>query len=398
MTQILSAMLFVAAAAATPAPAWPTDDIPPAQRALFDLLDVEGAWEVTRGSPDCTIGLIDTGFDFFHPALRGSLVPGYVADGVYHTPAFSMIAHGTAMASLIVARPIEGEEDDPGIIGLAPGCRVIAASQGMPEHTIHLLRQAYMREHPDATLAEVQQEMMKHRAELQAFNQAWLTFVARTTSEAIRDLVDRDVRVISISQFFPRRTLASVEGAAETMDDAFAYAIDHDVVVVIGAGNTGIRVDEYPGDAETVLIAGASTLDDERWVIEVEIDGRTILQGSCTGPRLSVLAPTEDLAIARPHEAGFYNVANSPMGASVVVFDGPHAIEPTGATSSATAIVAALAALVRSAAPELSARETIQIIKQTAVDLGEEGFDEETGFGRIDFRAAVEATRTSPRR
>ena len=397
-TALAAAVIICCAAGVQTRPTTTTTATAPAavpsekQKLIFDLMNVEAAWETTRGSPDCLVGIIDTGFDFFHPALRGVVSPGYAADEVFHSPAFPVIAHGTGMASLIVAQRLEAE----GMIGFAPGCRVIAAQQGMPEHTLARMQQRFMREHPDATMADIQQEMMRHQEELKAFGQQWVGFVARSSSEAIRDLADRKVKVISISAFFPRQTLAGVPGAAEEMDAAFAYAIEHDVVIVIGAGNSATRVEEYPGDAETVLIAGASTLADERWVMEVEFGGQKIAQGSCTGPRLSVLAPVENLVIARPHEEAFYKLDDSPMGPSEVPFEGAYAVEASGATSSATAIVASLAALVRSARPDLDAREVIRIVKQSAKDLGEPGFDEETGFGRVDFAAALKLAADMP--
>ena len=397
-TAIMLALGFSCAALATgqdaapatrPAMTRAAELVPERQRALFDLLGVEEAWQTTRGSPQCLVGVVDTGFDFFHPALRGVMQPGYMADGVYHTPAYEIVAHGTGMASLIIAQPIREE----GMTGLAPGCRVIAASLGMPDHTLLRLQRGYLREHPGATMAEIQQEMMRQREKVQEFGPMWLSYVARTSSEAIRDLTDRGAKVISISAYFPRQMLAAVPGAAEQMDDAFAYAIEHDVVIVIGAGNTAARVEEYPGDAESVLVAGASTMEDERWVMEVEAGGQKIVQGSCTGPRLSVLAPAVNLVTARPHDEAFYDLVDSPVGASKVPFEGAYAVEPVGATSSATAIVTSLVALVRSARPDLNAREVVRIVKESAKDLGEPGFDEKTGYGRVDFAAALRQAR-----
>ena len=35
-------------------------------------IDIKGAWEITMGSPDIVIAVIDTGIDFSHPALNHS--------------------------------------------------------------------------------------------------------------------------------------------------------------------------------------------------------------------------------------------------------------------------------------------------------------------------------------
>ena len=48
--------------------------------------------------------MIDNGFDYFHPDLKGQLTPGYFYPGGYHGESFGEIAHGTLVSSLIVAR------------------------------------------------------------------------------------------------------------------------------------------------------------------------------------------------------------------------------------------------------------------------------------------------------
>lgn len=55
------------------------------QKQLFEKLNVFGAWKLTKGSPDILIGVIDNGFDFFHPDLKDQLIPGFYASGGYHT-------------------------------------------------------------------------------------------------------------------------------------------------------------------------------------------------------------------------------------------------------------------------------------------------------------------------
>ncbi len=40
------------------------------QKPLFDRLNVEEAWRITKGDPKVVVGVIDNGFDFFHPDLK----------------------------------------------------------------------------------------------------------------------------------------------------------------------------------------------------------------------------------------------------------------------------------------------------------------------------------------
>ena len=58
-------------------------------------------------------------------------------------------------------------------------------------------------------------------------------------------------------------------------------------------------------------------------------------------------------------------------------------------TSAATPHVAAVAALVLSVAPELKASEVEEIIKSSADDITPKGFDNYTGYGRVNAFKAV---------
>lgn len=60
-------------------------------------------------------------------------------------------------------------------------------------------------------------------------------------------------------------------------------------------------------------------------------------------------------------------------------------------TSMATPHVSAVAALVKSANPSLTADQIRQILKDTAIDLGSAGWDQFFGYGLVDAEAAVAA-------
>ena len=364
----------------------------PEQKSYFDLLRVDEAWRITRGSADCALGIIDSGFDFFHPALVKNIEPGYFSCGFYHTDNYQMLAHGTVCASMISARRVE----EGGMVGLAPDCPLIAASIGMPVHRLLKIQSDYFAAHPGASMADFQAEMMKHIGELQKFGETWIDYVSRTTGEAVRYLTDRGIRVINISMFLDRNLLGRNPRFVRRIDEAFEYAAKHDVLIVLGAGNSGTLVEDYPGTPETVLVAGACDLKGERWEMTVEQKGMKIKQGSCYGKRLGVLAPSVNLYTAVPHEKAFYIFEDSPVGKEKVEFKGGYELMPVGATSLATTIVSSLAGLVRSLRPDLKTADVIRIIQKGAVDLGEKGFDRYTGYGRVDFAATLAIARDWP--
>lgn len=381
--------IVVAAPAAVP-----QDQAPPvpdpyrvadSQRPYFDLMHVADAWAVTRGSPDCIVGVIDTGFDFFHPALKGNLSPGWFAPDVYHTTCAGMIAHGTLVASIIGARNVE----EGGMVGLAPDCSILAASIGMPEHKLLLLQREVAAKNPNATADDLRAAMAEHQDELEEFGRNWIGYVTRTMAGAIDYLVDHKARVINISAFLPRATLDQYPDAVAPLYQAFDRAIEADVVIVIGSGNNAAETLSYPGAADTVLVAGATLLSDERWEETVHAMGMDIKQGSSYGPRLSVMAPTQNLLVAMPHDRALYELKSTPMGGELEPYKANYEVLPNGATSSAAPIVASLAALIRSARPDLTARDVIRIVKQGAVDIGDPGEDPMTGCGRVDFGASL---------
>jgi subtilisin family serine protease len=305
----LSVFMLASAAFAADKPA-PVPTFADRQQPIFKLMHVEEAWKITRGGPGCVVGVIDSGFDFFHPALQANLKPGWFAPGVYHTDFFSMDAHGTQTASIIAAKRIEGQD---GMQGLAPDCAVLTAAQGMPMHKYFRLYREYF-SRKDPTMDGFKKEMAAHQDELKAWGDVWLEYVFGSASEAIRYLADHNVRVINMSEFISTSALANKPELKARVEAAFAYEKQKDVLIVLASGNSDNRITEYPGDADFVMVAGASTLADQRWSMTVDMNGSKIPQGSCYGPRLSVLAPVENIVAANPHEEAYYSWKDTPMG------------------------------------------------------------------------------------
>ena len=95
LASLLVACAASAVAFAGEGPGAPDDPWFPKQARLFETMEVLGAWKITKGSPEVLVGVIDSGFDFYHPDLKGRLRPGRYATGGYHPDVFENIAHGT---------------------------------------------------------------------------------------------------------------------------------------------------------------------------------------------------------------------------------------------------------------------------------------------------------------
>lgn len=353
----------------------PSESMRAAHQALLEKLHVEEAWDHTRGDPQVLIGVIDNGFDYYHPSLKGRVAPGYYYPGGYHAEFYENLAHGTLVAGLIVA------DEKDGIGGLAPDCRILTASQGTIEHVLLRLQKGV----EPGKLTEV---IAAHRDEVMKFGEEWTRYQVSGAADAVRYLVDHGVRVINLSGLL-LKSLCPAQDAWERLEAACAHAAAHDVILVLAAGNSAQRSTDYPR-GDSVLIVGGILADDRRWQQSVEYGGATIQQGSHFGPRLDVMAPIENIVTCEPHERRFYATDDGPFGETRVEFSGLHQLRPIGGTSSAAPIVTALVALVRSARPDLDAATVIDLIQRGCDDLGEPGRDDDTGWGRVDFGKTLE--------
>ncbi len=369
----------------------PNDPLFPKQEALFNRINAFEAWKVTKGDPNVWVGVIDTGFDFFHPDLKANLVPGFFAGGSYHTEFLENVAHGTLVVSLIAAVGNNGI----GMTGLAPRCRVLAASLGMIEHKMAKLQKKFRQDHPEAGPSEWGKFMSskENQAEMFSFVKDWERFVSRSTAESIRYLVDHKVRVINVSGGLMKGSGFSTD-SWQTLEEAFAYAREKGVLIVLAAGNNN-ALEDYPGDSDSVIVVGATRLNDTRWEEVLEIKGSRIKQGSNFGKRLTVMAPMENLQVCVPHDRRFYHCDDGPMGPTKQDFNDMYEVGATGATSCAAPIVTSLVALIYSARPDLNARAVIDIIKQGCDDIGDRDYDTYTGFGRVNFGKTIKIAMSS---
>ena len=375
-------------------PPAPNDPLFAGQKRLFDKLNVLEAWSLTKGNPDVLVGVVDNGFDYFHPDLKGQLIPGSYAPGGYHTEIALNIGHGTIVSSIIGATANNGI----GMAGLAPGCRVLACSHGMIENFIMKLQSEYMKEHPDVDFAEGLAEGMKMLArrqeEVQEFGKKWNAYISRAIVKSISYCVYRKAKVINISGGpFTKATLGEEHFAR--IAKAFKYAEDNGVILVLAAGNMGIPFEGYPGGDLTIVVGGCA--GNKRWEHTIEMGRQSMTVGSAYGPELTLVAPVEGVVMCLPHDKRHYSADDSPGGESNEEFKGMYETgnvdSGTQGTSIAAPIVSSLVALVYSLRPDLDAKTVVEIIKQGCDDIGEKGKDIHTGHGRVNFLKTLEIAR-----
>ncbi len=174
-------------------------------------------------------------------------------------------------------------------------------------------------------------------------------------AEAVYFAVDNGAKIINMS-LGARGSMWPCTGTMSLVEEAFAYAASRQLLLVGAAGNDYREGVNCPSAFDAVIAVGGTTPADER------------ASFSNYGPRLDVSAP----------------------GLSIYSTTFNDSYADKSGTSMATPYVAGLAALIWSFAPQLSALEVRDMLEASAVDLGEIGFDEQFGHGRVDAWRAMQ--------
>ena len=349
------------------------------QNRLFSFLNVNDALLLIKDTTDIKIGVIETGFDFYHPDLKNVFIPGYYADNALHSEIYGNISHGTLVAGIIGAN-----DSGTGIKGLVPHCKILTASTGTIENIVLKIQNELKKQNPNYSIADLQKEMIKNKNQIADFGKKWTTFQAISFYESVRFLVDKGIKVINYSSFTEKSNSLPPE-AVSYFQKGFEYAFQNNVVMVVASGNSDREIMEYFGSSENIIVVGASTFRDGRWSEEIDYKGKMIKQGSCYGNGLTVVAPADSIVVCIPSDPRYYSAKDSPTGSFSDNYKENYKLMTHGATSCAAPIVTSLVALIYSIRPDLDCRSVIGYIKKGCDDIGEPGFDIYTGYGRINF-------------
>jgi membrane-anchored mycosin MYCP len=324
----------------------------------LNALDLQTIWRLSRGAGQ-TVAVIDTGVS--RHRLLPHLVPGgdyvFTGDGTDDCD-----GHGTIVA---------------GIIGAAPDALDANAFSGIA---------------PDATIIGIRQSSNKFRAADDASSSGFGD--VDTLAMAVRTAADMGATVINVSSVACLPAQSGLDDRA--LGAALSYAVDvKNAVVVAAAGNVGGPgqcPDQNPADAarpgqpdwgDVKTVASPAWYDDYVLTVgSVAPDGRPS-PFSLAGPWVDVAAPGEDIVSLDPDGEGLVDVLPGDDGG-----------RPISGTSYAAPVVSGIAALVRSRSPELTARQVMQRIENTAHQ-PPAGWDPVVGHGVVDAVAAVSAGSTA---
>ncbi|MFH0770318.1 MAG: S8 family serine peptidase [Candidatus Peregrinibacteria bacterium] len=307
-----------------------------------------GAWDITTGSEDIVVAVIDTGVDRSHPDLSANMwtnsgeIPGngvdddgntYIDDvrgwdwvGADSDPMDDM-GHGTHVAGTIAAVG----NNALGVTGMSWKSKIMALK--------------FLDAGGGGDLADGIAAMM-YAADMGAdvINSSW-----------------------------------GCACNSAMMDDAVKYAHAKGAVVVTAAGNDARDALTFsPASADDTITVGATNVNDASACF------------SNFGPKIDVTAPGGDADRCGGIQDFILSLraSNNPMCPAGATVGGQYCI--ARGTSMAAPHVSGLAALVLSANPALTNEEVRQILRLSVDDLGASGRDDTFGYGRINAQKAVQ--------
>jgi len=302
------------------------DGIQDKQQWVLNMLNTEAAWSVTRGA-GVTVAVIDSGVNPHVSDLSGSVITGPNYTGVTTRPSSKdWGVHGTWMASLIAGHGHDGGLS--GVTGTAPAARILS------------IRVIPDRADPHYGKYEREQEAV----------------IQRSLANGIKYAVTHGAKVISMSIGYsaPSNTVR-----AELQD-----AYDHGVVVIASAGNSG-----GPGSTKHGRLAPDSFPADYPGVISVSAVTASGTVADFSSDNLSVKVAAPGVKVPAQGRDGQYWLVSG--------------------TSPACALVAGVAALIKSKYPRLTPDLVARALTSTTTDRPADGYDSQVGFGIVDAAAAL---------
>ena len=324
---VLAALGCAASLAVLPGTAAVADTIRDHQQWVLTMMDVPAAWQLTQGA-GVTVAVIDSGVNPYVSDLTGSVITGPDYTGISTGPSNpNWGVHGTWMASLIAGHGDPAGSDN-GVTGIAPASRILS-----------------IRVIPDRADPRYGQYSREQEPNIQD-----------SLARGIDYAVQHGAKVISMSIGY-----STPNGAVK---QALQEAFSRGVVVVASAGNSGA-----PGGTNDMSLAPVSFPADYPGVISVGAVNQYGAVAGFSSDNLSVQVAAPGVSVPAQGRDGQYWWVSG--------------------TSPACALVAGVAALIKSRYPDLAPNLVASALTSTTTNRPPGGYDSQVGFGIVDAAAAL---------
>jgi subtilisin family serine protease len=297
------------------------------------LSAAEIAWNIETGDSDVIVAVIDTGVDKQHPDLIANLLPGksfFQSD----TDESDDSGHGTAVSGVVAA----SANNNLGVSGSAWNVKILP---------------------------------------LRACGGPTLTCSVVDEAEAIEEAIVQGADIINLS-------LGGV-GKSIIEEEAVNNAWNAGIVLIAAAGNGN------PG-----LLGKVGNPENEGFINYPAGYANVIGVGSVDYPPNGDLSQVQKSTFANYGDAvsvtavGNDVVTTAPsVEVDYLIFDKKADYGQIDGTSFSTPLVSGMAALIKSHFPNITNTELRSRIETSAVDVGPTGWDDEFGYGVVNFQRAL---------
>ena len=162
---------------------------------------------------------------------------------------------------------------------------------------------------------------------------------------------------------------------------AVAHARSKGAIVVAAAGNDGDDIGNIsPGGLPGVITVAATGVDDMRTVF------------SNWGGGVDIAAPGVDILSIRARQTDLLKFERDDYVAGTAFVGAEKQYYRLTGTSFAAPFVSGVASLILSMQPELTDMQVTRMLMHSARDIGTPGWDQYSGYGLLDARAALEGS------
>lgn len=288
------------------------------------------AWEITQGSKEINIAILDDGVDTSHPEFIGKVIKqfDYTTHEPNGEPKSENDNHGTACAGVALA---SGKK----AFGGAPECSMIVVRT------------------PEFLGSDDEAEMFKWTA-------------------------DEGADIISCS-WGPPDGIGSEDPLPDNVRAAIRYCVNNGrngkgipIFWAAGNGNESVDLDGYASNPDVIAIAASTSEDTKAWYSDF---GKAIWVSAPSSGNSS-LGEKSIFTTDRSGEEG-YNSGTPGLGDITGDYTNDF-----GGTSSAAPLAAGIGALILSIRPELTAQQVKEILARTADKIGENYLEDSFGYGQ----------------
>lgn len=283
----------------------------------FDAINVRRAWDITRGSSDIVVAIVDNGFDLNHPEFSGKIVkPMNIPERNSHI--FPIIDkdgndHGTHVAATAVGHI----DNNNGVGGIAPGCKLmpiqVATADGIMTTTCVL----------DGILYAIYNGASVVNISLGPVPPDW--FKTLSPMEQVKHIADDDQRL------------------GEVWRKVYEISQKYNCIIVTSAGNHNI-------------VSGYASKTRAQSVIVVSAVDRTYRKAYFSNYGSYANLTTNYSTVSAPG----VDILNAVNNGRYAVLQG---------TSMASPIVAGTVALLKSVNPDLSVEEIKAMLQKTGMNM-----------------------------